>query len=144
MDGKKILLETNYQQIYVHEHLELIVHYWKSSTMFMDEYRLERELLNMQRAISNSGTDFFRLLTDATHFGLPIGPHLQHWIATVLVPMVFGAGIRRQAIVASRDFITALTGIQMVEVIEKKFPLYHITMSNTTAEAIDWLMQENI
>ncbi|WP_020530440.1 hypothetical protein [Flexithrix dorotheae] len=133
---KECFNPEKYVIIHVNREKSLLHYRWKRTTSRMDEDDYKLTIAYLFHLVFTQKIS--RIIADHAHKDFTIGVHLQPWTARI---MELGAklGVKKVAIIESKDFITQLSLEQIVEFVQKNNTCSEVKFFKDYALAFQWI-----
>ena len=115
--AQKEIYKSEYEVIYFDEERREAMQIWFETTKNIKDDMVKQEQLKMAELFEQYKPLYH--LADARDFIYPVSPELQHWISTEIATRVKDAGIKKSAMVYSKEFIAQLSIKQLGDEIAK-------------------------
>lgn len=127
------LYESKYKTTYYEPELSLITNIWTPEDM-VDE-KFQEEILGWVELVEKYKPKF--LIADTSNFGYAVGIEMQEWTNTQVFPRLIAAGVKKFAIVESKEMLAQLSLEQTME--EEDTGAFMHKFFSSIDEAKEWL-----
>lgn len=130
-----LIKEDDFIRIHCEPAQKYLLARWKPQSMHISEAYFKEINQIYLKSVQDYRLNY--LVINAQHFGFPITPDIQEWVATQIVPQAIAAGLSKMAFVMSSDFIAQLSIEQTMEEAKEK-AAFEMRYFDSEDKAITW------
>ncbi len=127
--------KSPYQTIRVYEDLKLLAKEWTPDTEYMSEQKFKEEVEKIAEAAEKYKVEKFH--DNTTNFLFPISPALQTWVNESIFTRFIAAGLKKYALIVSKEMIAQLSIEQTME--EENASNFQVKYFDSPEKASQWL-----
>jgi len=127
--------KSNFQTIRIYEDLKLLAKEWTPDTEYMSEQKFKEEVEKIAEVAEKYKVEKFH--DNTTNFLFPISPELQTWVNESIFTRFIAAGLRKYALIVSKEMIAQLSIEQTME--EENASSFQVRYFDSPEKASEWL-----
>lgn len=127
--------KSTFQTIRVYEDLKLLAKEWTTDTEYMSEQKFKEEVEKIAEVAEKYKVEKFH--DNTTNFLFPISPELQTWVNESIFTRFIAAGLRKYALIVSKEMIAQLSIEQTME--EDNASNFQVKYFDSPEKASEWL-----
>lgn len=127
--------KSTFQTIRVYEDLKLLAKEWTTDTEYMSEQKFKEEVEKIAEVAEKYKVEKFH--DNTTNFLFPISPELQTWVNESIFTRFIAAGLKKYALIVSKEMIAQLSIEQTME--EENASNFQVKYFDSPEKASEWL-----
>jgi hypothetical protein len=127
--------KSAFQTIRVYEDLKLLAKEWTTDTEYMSEQKFKEEVEKIAEVAEKYKVEKFH--DNTTNFLFPISPELQTWVNESIFTRFIAAGLKKYALIVSKEMIAQLSIEQTME--EDNASNFQVKYFDSPEKASEWL-----